>query len=171
MSFWQLMMVVEFQMRQNITSKKRQKNNTFFQPFTGKNSLCLLSDYSYWVIKINWALQRQASPSASFMNYYPSFWPSLDVGGWTVALQALHVDENQGKQLASLTSLVVGVTTPPRKCRVLHLHSWPEGTVNTCKINSFRGHRFIDVNITASKNELTSTYKNWRIFVYILSAY
>jgi hypothetical protein len=70
----------------------------------------------------------------SFMNFYSSIRPPLDIGGWTVALQALHVDENQGKQLASLTSLVVGVTTPPRKCRVLHLHSWPEGTVKTCTI-------------------------------------
>ncbi len=31
----------------------------------------------------------------------------------------------------------------------------------------FRGRRFIDLNTTASKNELTSHMINWRIFVYI----
>ncbi len=31
----------------------------------------------------------------------------------------------------------------------------------------FRGCRFIDVSTTTLQNELTSTYKNWRIFVYI----
>jgi hypothetical protein len=36
-----------------------------------------------------------------------------------------------------------------------------------CELGNFRGRRFIDLNTTASKNELTSHIINWRIFVYI----
>jgi hypothetical protein len=58
----------------------------------------------------------------------------------------------------SAAALVVAARRPPSRCRLRGRES--EG-------HQFRGRRFIDVNTTASKNELTSTYNNWRIFVYI----
>jgi hypothetical protein len=39
--------------------------------------------------------------------------------------------------------------------------------MQSVNVMQFRGRRFIDVNTTASKNELTSHIINWRIFVYI----
>ena len=57
---------------------------------------------------------------------------------------------------------------PPQKFNYV-----PEGSRLPCsgKGHQFRGRRFIDVNTTASKNELTSTHNKLADFRIYLSAY